>query len=117
MTKRPRDDPFTVLDDARVASVLRRLYSEATRQHLSIIRHFLPHALSFLRQRFMPFSESEMGGFYADKYIAIVEDQGAFCYLTARTLRARTIVEFGTSFGLSMLWLAAPSAPMAAAAS
>ena len=68
--------------------------------------------VSFLRQRFMPFSESEMGGFYADKYIAIVEDQGAFCYLTARTLRARTIVEFGTSFGLSMLWLAAPSAPM-----
>ncbi|KPF97955.1 methyltransferase [Rhodopseudomonas sp. AAP120] len=107
MTKQPRDDPFTVLNDARLATVLRRLYSEANRQHLSVIRHFLPHTLSFLRRRFMPFSESEMGGFYADKYIAIVEEQGAFCYLTARALRARTIFEFGTSFGLSTLWLAA----------
>lgn len=107
MTKLPHDDAFAVIEDARVASVLRRLYSEANRQHLSIIRHFLPHTVSFLRRRFMPFSEGEMGGFYADKYIAIVEDQGAFCYLTARALRARTIVEFGTSFGLSTLWLAA----------
>jgi predicted O-methyltransferase YrrM len=107
MTTFPDDDPFTILEDARVATVLRRLHSEANRQHLSIIRHFLPHTLSFLRRRFMPFSEHEMGGFYADKYIAIVEDQGAFAYLTARALRARTVVEFGTSFGLSTLWLAA----------
>ncbi|HVK69110.1 MAG TPA: class I SAM-dependent methyltransferase, partial [Polyangium sp.] len=41
------------------------------------------------------------------KYIAIERDPGAFCYLTARALRARTIVEFGTSFGISTLWLAA----------
>ncbi len=107
MTTLPDDDPLAVLEDSRVASVLRRLYSEANRQHLSIIRHFLPHTLSYLRRRFMPFSENEMSGFYADKYIAIVEDQGAFAYLTARALRARTIVEFGTSFGLSTLWLAA----------
>lgn len=107
MTKSPHDDPFAVLEDARVATVLRRLYGEANRQHLSIIRHFLPHTLSYLRRRFMPFSENEMSGFYADKYIAIVEDQGAFAYLTARALRARTVVEFGTSFGLSTLWLAA----------
>ncbi|WP_119390744.1 O-methyltransferase [Taklimakanibacter lacteus] len=107
MTTLPDDDPFAVLENSRVASVLRRLYSEANRQHLSIIRHFLPHTLSYLRRRFMPFSENEMSGFYADKYIAIVEDQGAFAYLTARALRARTVVEFGTSFGPSTLWLAA----------
>lgn len=107
MTNLPHDDPFAVLEDARVATVLRRLYREARRQHFSIIRHFLPHTLSYLRRRFMPFSEEEMGGFYADKYIAIIEDQGAFAYLTARALRARTVVEFGTSFGLSTMWLAA----------
>jgi predicted O-methyltransferase YrrM len=44
---------------------------------------------------------------FADKYLAIGRDQGAFCYLTARALHARTIVEFGTSFGVSTLWLAA----------
>jgi predicted O-methyltransferase YrrM len=107
MTTLPRDDSFAVLEDDRVATVLRRLYGEANRQHLSIIRHFLPHALTYLRRRVMPFSENEMGGFYADKYIAIVESQGAFAYLIARALRARTVVEFGTSFGLSTLWLAA----------
>jgi predicted O-methyltransferase YrrM len=106
MTKPVDDDPFAVLEDARVAAVLRRLHSEASRQHFSIVRHFLPHTRSFLRRRFIPFEESELGGFYADKYIAIVESQGAFCYLTARALRARTVVEFGTSFGLSTLWLA-----------
>ncbi len=107
MTTPIHDDPFAVLEDARVATVLRRLHSEANRQHLSVIRHFLPHTLSYLRRRFIPFAENEMGGFYADKYIAIIEDQGAFAYLTARALRARTVVEFGTSFGLSTLWLAA----------
>lgn len=107
MTTPIRDDPFAVLEDKRVETVLRRLYDEANRQHLSIIRHFLPHVLSYVRRRFIPFSENEMGEFYADKYIAIIEDQGAFAYLTARALRARTVVEFGTSFGLSTLWLAA----------
>ena len=107
MTTPIRDDPFAVLEDARIATVLRRLHGEANRQHLSIIRHFLPHVLSYVRRRFIPFAESEMAGFYADKYIAIIEAQGAFAYLTARALRARTVVEFGTSFGLSTLWLAA----------
>lgn len=107
MTTPIRDDPFAVLEDTRVATVLRKLYSEANRQHLSIIRHFLPHVLSYIRRRFIPFAESEMGEFYADKYIAIIEDQGAFAYLTARALRARTVVEFGTSFGLSTRGLAA----------
>lgn len=101
------DDPFAVLEDPRIATVRRRLYGAVNRQNLSIIRHFLPHTMSHLRRRFMPFSENEMAGFYADKYIAIIEDQGAFAYLTARALRARTVVEFGTSFGLSTLWLAA----------
>jgi hypothetical protein len=46
MTTPIRDDPFAVLEDARVGTVLRRFHNEANRQHLSIIRHFLPHALS-----------------------------------------------------------------------
>ena len=41
-----------------------------------------------------------------DAYIPITEDQGRFLYLTARLLGAKTIVEFGTSFGISALYLA-----------
>ena len=101
------EDPFSVLEDARIAAVLRRLYSEARRQHFSIIRHLFPHSLSLLLRRTAPLSEEEMHGFYANKYLAIAERQGGFLYLTARALRAHTVVEFGTSFGLSTLWLAA----------
>lgn len=100
-------DPFAVVEDDRIAAVLRRLYKEANRQHFSVVRHLSRHAWSFIRGKEVAFPMSEMAGFWGDKYIAIMEPQGAFCYLTARALRAKTVVEFGTSFGISTLWLAA----------
>lgn len=42
-----------------------------------------------------------------DAYIPISPDQGNLLYLTARSIDAKTIVEFGTSFGISALYLAA----------
>lgn len=102
-----KPDPLAVIGDERIATVLRRLYKEANRQHLSVVRHLSRHALSFIRGKAVDFPMAEMAGFWGDKYIAIVEPQGAFCYLTARARQARTIVEFGTSFGISTLWLAA----------
>ncbi len=42
-----------------------------------------------------------------DVAICLEPSQGAFCYLLARSLGARRIVEFGTSFGISTIWLAA----------
>jgi len=101
------DDPFSSLEDKRVAEVLQSHYSKAKWQTFSIVRHLLPHIPSMLFRRTVPLPESDMHGFYADKYLCISAHQGAFLYLTARTLRARTIVEFGTSFGLSTMWLAA----------
>lgn len=107
MTSVRKPDPFSVIADERIAAVLRRLYKEANRQHFSVVRHLSRQAWSFLRSKAVEFPMAEMGGFWGDKYIAIVEPQGAFCYLTARALRARIVVEFGTSFGISTLWLAA----------
>jgi len=40
-------------------------------------------------------------------YIPISPEQGRFLYLTARAIGARTAVEFGTSFGISTIYLAA----------
>ena len=40
-------------------------------------------------------------------FIPISPEQGEFLYLTARALGARNIVEFGTSFGISTIYLAA----------
>lgn len=62
MSKRVLDDLFSVIEDSRVAAVLNRLYSEANRQQFRVFRNFLPHALSFLRTRYMPFAETEMNG-------------------------------------------------------
>ncbi|MCC6848120.1 MAG: class I SAM-dependent methyltransferase [Deltaproteobacteria bacterium] len=42
-----------------------------------------------------------------DAYIPISPEQGELLYLTARLVDARTIVEFGTSFGVSALYLGA----------
>lgn len=40
-------------------------------------------------------------------YLSIGPRQGAFLYATARAAKARNIVEFGSSFGISTLYLAA----------
>jgi predicted O-methyltransferase YrrM len=40
-------------------------------------------------------------------FIPVSAEQGEFLYLTARAIGARTIVEFGTSFGISTIYLAA----------
>ncbi len=42
-----------------------------------------------------------------DAYIPVSPEQGRLLYLTARAIDARTVVEYGTSFGISTIYLAA----------
>jgi predicted O-methyltransferase YrrM len=44
--------------------------------------------------------------FFADKLVALDDDKASFCHRLCRALGARTIVEVGTSHGLSTLYLA-----------
>jgi len=44
---------------------------------------------------------------FADKLVALERDKAEFCYVLCRALGARRIVELGTSFGVSTLYLAA----------
>jgi predicted O-methyltransferase YrrM len=45
--------------------------------------------------------------FMADKLVALEPAKAEFCYLTCRALQAGRVVECGTSFGVSTLYLAA----------
>jgi predicted O-methyltransferase YrrM len=51
--------------------------------------------------------EARDHAFLADKLVALERDKAEFCYLTCRAIGARRIVEAGTSFGISTLYLAA----------
>ena len=46
-------------------------------------------------------------GLLKDQPLAVSRDTGTLLYMLARSIRARSIVEFGTSFGISTLHLAA----------
>jgi predicted O-methyltransferase YrrM len=46
-------------------------------------------------------------GLLKDRPLAVSRDTGTLLYMLARSIRARNIIEFGTSFGISTLHLAA----------
>lgn len=92
------------LDDPRVMATLQALHARA-RQDVFVFMRALPSiAWSILRGR--PAIDGAIP-FLKDAYIPVDPDQGKFLYVTARVLNAKRIVEFGTSFGISTIYLAA----------
>lgn len=53
------------------------------------------------------FCDKDMHRFLADKMVALDRDKAEFCYQLCRSLGATRVVEAGTSFGVSTLYLAA----------
>ncbi len=51
--------------------------------------------------------DDEADRFLSDKLVALDRDKARFCYQLCRALRATRVVEAGTSFGVSTLYLAA----------
>jgi predicted O-methyltransferase YrrM len=65
---------------------------------------------SFLAQRTKespPPTEADIKQFRSDKLVALDRDKAEFCYQLCRANDARRIVEAGTSYGVSTLYLAA----------
>lgn len=92
------------IQDERARSVLARLHRSADAQNGRLVRRFLPQLPRLLSRRALPWARIEPT--LADMYLALDPANGELCYLLARALRARTIVEFGTSFGVSTIYLA-----------
>jgi predicted O-methyltransferase YrrM len=54
-----------------------------------------------------PLNEDEVKAFRSDKLVALDRNKAEFCYQLCRANNARRIVEIGTSYGVSTLYLAA----------
>jgi len=93
-----------VLDPVSQA-IVDRLQARARTQMGALIRHYLPKAHRLLTGRPIGF-DGDMG-FYDDKLLPIEPGQGELLYLLARSKGVRCAVEFGTSFGVSTIYLAA----------
>lgn len=86
----------SLIRDLRIEAVLSRLHAAADEQEADMAAH----PRDWKSQNWGP-------NFLTDKMIPIHREQGALLYLLARSIRAKSIVEFGTSHGLSTIYLAA----------
>ncbi|MEH2465050.1 O-methyltransferase [Nostoc sp.] len=95
----------SALNDTKIETVLNRLHAEADKQFGGLILHYLPKLPGLFLGKGIKWDQTKTE-FYNDKYIPIERDQGELMYLIARSINAKTIVEFGTSFGISTIYLA-----------
>jgi len=83
-----------------VQAVLARLFAAAA--HDDEVRPVLPPGLGY--DDVSPLEKSEA---LEDAYLPISAEAGNLLYALARAIRPETVVEFGTSFGISTVYLAA----------
>ncbi|OSQ36959.1 O-methyltransferase [Thalassospira mesophila] len=98
--------PLNTLTSSPLAALLDHLFNEAAKMS--------PRAavadISPAEQTRLMHSKTEYQEFYTrlkDQPLAVSRATGSLLYMLARSCNARTIVEFGTSFGISTLHLAA----------
>jgi predicted O-methyltransferase YrrM len=91
--------------DPKVEVVLNRLHKQAAADTWKIASRMPLVIWATLRKRL--YDRKFEHRFFHDLYIPISREQGAMLYLLARAIEARRIVEFGSSFGISTIYLAA----------
>ena len=97
--------PLSTLDREPTRSVLARLHAKARGDRWKFVGLLPRLAAGWARGR--SFSEIVTPEAMKDVFIPVSAEQGRLLYLTARAIGARTLVEFGTSFGISTIYLAA----------
>ena len=102
---------MTTLTTAPLALLLDRLFAEAEAPPSPATQGALARLTPAERSHLSASTtESNYRTFYGlakDAYLAVSRETGTLLYLLARTAGARSMVEFGTSFGVSTLHLAA----------
>jgi predicted O-methyltransferase YrrM len=93
------------LEDAAVKGVLDRLHKNAKTDlfRIALVAPLVvPDFFGFRKV-----DDERLSRRMKDVYVPVTRSQGHMLYLLARSTEARRIVEFGTSFGISTLYLAA----------
>ena len=94
------------LNDPKLEALLDRLHSESDAQVDETDAYYARREQEGTLDEKCSFDD-EMHRFFSDKLVALDRDKAEFCYQLCRALRATRVVEAGTSFGVSTLYLAA----------
>jgi predicted O-methyltransferase YrrM len=93
-----------VLLDPQVETLLDRLYELSSSQQEEMMSYFLARAAA--GDIDWTAFDDRANKFLSDKLVALDREKAEFCYQVCRALRAKRVVEAGTSFGVSALFLA-----------
>ena len=91
---------MSVIHDPELERLLAALHARSDAQAALLKRYDATRAEGAL-------TEDEIRDFRRDKLVALDRDKAELCYQLCRATDARRIVEIGTSFGVSTLYLAA----------
>jgi predicted O-methyltransferase YrrM len=94
----------TTLQSDKVQSLLRRLHAEARAGDAASFAKF--EKLSEAERTAVHADYRQHYGLLRDAFLPVGEELGRLLYLLVVSSRAKTLVEFGTSFGISTLYLA-----------
>ena len=89
---------------SQIAAVLDRLHDAAKRDKWKLARRAPRFLWFFLNPQKL--DQRLMHVLFHDVYIPVSREQGALLYLIARAIQASRVVEFGSSFGISTMYLA-----------
>ncbi len=91
--------------DERLRALLVRLHEQSDAQTPALMSFVQDHGLRSVSGTDADVAKGR--AFWADKMVALEPIKAQFCYSLCRALNAKRVVECGTSFGVSTLYLAA----------
>ena len=94
----------SVIRDPKLRTLLERLHAASHQESETLVAYFTRRA----REGGLDWNrfDEDTHRFLGDKLVALDRDKAELCHLLCRALRARRVVEAGTSFGVSTLYLA-----------
>ncbi len=94
------------MNDPKLEALLDRLHAQSDAQ-IDEVNAYFERREQEIAIDDEGFYDDDIRRFLSDKMVALDRDKAEFCYLLCRSLRATRVVEAGTSFGVSTLYLAA----------